>query len=167
MHKPCHFMLSSSLCSQFYAYYIRDVRGYTSAFCLQWLFMDLSSMDLSEPFKAFCPHNLLWQQVHYLLCRQVLSHICFKLIYHYFQSTSSPNTVRFGDQQFHIQLIYHFHDFVNLDCISHTYPWPSPLQTEEEEILSALQDVICGICSKFNLLSCQCQPVTYKPQEKL
>lgn len=121
-------------------------------------------MDLSEPTKAVCPHNLLWQQVsevHYLLCRQVLSHIRFKLIYYYFQSMSSPsNTVRFGDQQFHIQLIYHFHDFVNVDCISHTHPWPSPLQTEEEEILSALQDVICGICCKFNLLSCVSQQLT-------
>lgn len=75
--------------------------------------------------------------------------------------------MRFGDQQFCIQLIYHFHDFVNLDCISHMHHWPSPLQTEEEEILSALQDVICGICCKFSLLSCKSQPETYKPQEKL
>lgn len=39
-------------------------------------------MDLAEPAEAVCPHNLLWQQVsevHYLLCRQVLSCICFKL----------------------------------------------------------------------------------------
>lgn len=80
----------------------------------------------------------------------------------------SPSyTVRSGDQQFCIQLIYHFHDFINLDCVSHTHPWPSPLQTEEEGILSALHDVICEICYKFSLLSCKCQPVTYKPQKKL
>lgn len=38
-------------------------------------------------------------KVHYLLCRQVFSSICFKLNYNYFQSMSSPsNTVRFGEQ---------------------------------------------------------------------
>lgn len=124
-------------------------------------------MDLSETANASCPHNVLWQQVSaacYLLCRQVVQCMCFKLIYYYFQLMPfPPYTVRFDDQQFCIQLIYHFHDFINLDCISLKHPWPSPLQTEEEAILSALQDVICGICYKFNLLSWKCQPVAYKP----
>lgn len=126
-------------------------------------------MDLSEPTKAVCPHSLcgnrFWKFTTCCVDKYFL--ICFKLIYYYFQSTSSPSTtVRFGDQQLHIQLIYHFHDVVNLDCISHTYPWPPLLQTEKEEILSALQDVMHRICCKFNLLSCMCQPATQKPQEK-